>query len=411
MNNFREHDICINYPQICRACFESRDLILFEKHHYIWRSFENLTNFQFLHLDNNPSYICLGCIQKLKDIHTYVDLCRANEIALKEYIFKKLPVKMSLSPPNTQEVKCEGRSTNTNQLHELISLQKDHSPSHSNVVKNECVTEDLNSYIDEASSPVSDEIGHPFLSMKSNECYEPAWMRETQTHSFDEEEPLMDLLKLGNMSSKDKEASRPWHCEFCSKSFHLKHHLIGHLKTHSGEKPYQCIVCLRPFADRSSMNRHTKTHTGIKPFLCRICGHSFSEKYYLVIHNRSHSGEKPYSCEVCSKNFTRKDTLNMHLKTHTKERPYSCDICKKTYSFKHHLVIHRRNHSGERPFQCVTCTKAFTDRSSFNRHIKLYCRVNTNGINCKSEQLNERGIVDKIEPTDYVHVNIESTTS
>ncbi|XP_057663212.1 gastrula zinc finger protein XlCGF57.1-like isoform X1 [Diorhabda carinulata] len=392
MSTMREEDMSFNYPQICRACFDPRNIMFFESQHYIWKVFQDVTNIQFLHGDK-PNYICHDCIQKLKDIAVYVDLCRTNDAALKQYILKK-----QLLRPNVpiKEIKPEIQSSIKSQ-----SIHQNLSPI-SGFVKHEAVGDHLKLYLDEESTEVSEDIRDTLLPMTSTDCCEPGWnqlINETGSQSYEEEEPLLGLMKEEKPFAKGEDRIRPWHCKYCSKSFNLKHHLIGHLKIHSGIKPYQCVTCLRPFADRSSMNRHLKTHTGAKPYLCRICGHSFAEKYYLAIHHRSHSGEKPYSCDVCSKRFSRKDTLNMHLKTHTGEKPYTCTVCQKTFSFKHHLIIHSRNHNGERPFHCVTCSKSFSDRSSFNRHIKSYCRVNGNGTNLEKGQ-----IFDSTEQEVYVDI-------
>ncbi|KAJ8927802.1 hypothetical protein NQ314_019683 [Rhamnusium bicolor] len=47
-------------------------------------------------------------------------------------------------------------------------------------------------------------------------------------------------------------------CEECFKTFFERHHLIIHLRTHSGERPYVCKVpeCGKSFAESQKLKRH-----------------------------------------------------------------------------------------------------------------------------------------------------------
>lgn len=84
----------------------------------------------------------------------------------------------------------------------------------------------------------------------------------------------------------------------------------------------------------SSINHTPKA----RPHTCEECGKAFMLKHHLLTHMRVHTGERPHICPECGKTFALKHCLSTHLLLHTAERPYKCMECSKTFTLKHHLV-------------------------------------------------------------------------
>lgn len=75
-----------------------------------------------------------------------------------------------------------------------------------------------------------------------------------------------------------------------------------------------------------------------RPHTCDECGKAFMLKHHLLTHMRVHTGERPHVCPECGKTFALKHCLSTHMLLHTAERPYKCMECSKTFTLKHHLV-------------------------------------------------------------------------
>lgn len=60
-------------------------------------------------------------------------------------------------------------------------------------------------------------------------------------------------------------------------------------------------------------------HTGETPHRCDFCSKTFTRKEHLLNHVRQHTGESPHRCGFCSKSFTRKEHLVNHIRQHTGE--------------------------------------------------------------------------------------------
>lgn len=74
------------------------------------------------------------------------------------------------------------------------------------------------------------------------------------------------IFALGNMHGPQWYAVLPSNikgkvhsCTFCPYLTANHHHLIYHLRKHTGERPFQCSICTLKFTTKSSLIRHLRT--------------------------------------------------------------------------------------------------------------------------------------------------------
>ena len=80
---------------------------------------------------------------------------------------------------------------------------------------------------------------------------------------------------------------RPYLCNYCKCRFKRKHHLVDHIRIHTGERPYTCGECGNRFKSSSNLYSHMKIHTELKPYVCKYCTKAFNRKYNLNVHIRN----------------------------------------------------------------------------------------------------------------------------
>lgn len=107
----------------------------------------------------------------------------------------------------------------------------------------------------------------------------------------------------------------------------------------------------------SKINKKQRTSTDSivvdkrKIFSCTVCGKQFRLKHNLLNHARTHTGEKPFVCKHkgCGKRFNHSGNLLKHMRRcgiSYAQRPYPCPVagCSKRYMEACDLRNHRKSH-------------------------------------------------------------------
>lgn len=101
-----------------------------------------------------------------------------------------------------------------------------------------------------------------------------------------------------------------------------------------------------------------------RPFECVQCGKTFAQKHHLRGHMRTHTGERPYPCKYCGKNFSQRGCLQVHLRIHTGEKPYKCSTCGKQFADNSHYYQHRKKYNHDVIHSCRNRKKLNIEQSS-----------------------------------------------
>lgn len=157
------------------------------------------------------------------------------------------------------------------------------------------------------------------------------------------------------------------------------------------EEKYECDFCSKLFKRKEHLLQHKKSHFGVRPFVCTTCEKAFSRKEHLLRHSVCHTGQKQYMCDVCRKSFSRKDNLLKHKKTHGINGPHVCETCGKSFVVRHYYALHKAQHknapntenstgatvkhltstnstTNPLPFKCDLCTKSFCMKEYLTSH-------------------------------------------
>ena len=98
----------------------------------------------------------------------------------------------------------------------------------------------------------------------------------------------------------------------------------------------------KKFLKSTSAKFHEYKKSTEKRFSCRFCEESFNENHHLITHVRIHTGEKPFNCNYCDQTFTQSGSVKIHERIHTREKPFGCKFCDKKFTQSYSAKIHER---------------------------------------------------------------------
>ncbi|XP_056633672.1 zinc finger protein OZF-like [Diorhabda sublineata] len=399
------------FTKICRICLSESHVIPLENNSV--DILKTIVNIQIDLNDGLPQQICLTCSAKLKDISTFVESIKTNDVYLKKII--ELSIKQDASENfnyNTSYEFCENDSTietkslklNNKITQQVESNEKNnrrlrktvlheckmclkmfkHSPNlrrHINIVhkgikpfKCEVCSKEFATF-----SRITEHIRihtgeRPYVcnycgsSFKKYSTYYAHDMR----HKIKNGERPKNEKSPKSYPRKREENPSELSCGVCLKVYSSKQALMVHMQIHSGEKTFLCTICGKEFMRKGHLQVHSRIHTGEKPYRCNDCGKTFRQPAAHRNHLLMHKNQRSYKCDLCNKSFIQSGHLQNHLKTHTGEKPYRCDFCGKEFAQNGNLRVHTRIHTNERPYKCPNCSLEFYDSSSLKKHKKIH---------------------------------------
>ncbi|KAJ3427022.1 zinc finger protein [Anaeramoeba flamelloides] len=219
--------------------------------------------------------------------------------------------------------------------------------------------------------------------------------------------------KKEKAKNQEKETQN-YKCPKCKKLFASRKRLTRHLNTtHSEARPHKCPICDSSFKRSDHLKRHMLKHKPDREriFKCDKCTKSFFTQDTLRKHKRFvHEKELPYKCEWenCGKQFRKRSKLKYHIaKDHKHKKPYKCKVCKSRFDHPSQLKRHQRIHTKEKTNICLQCGMAFMKFYELQKHIKqmhpriFKCKV------CQKEYTNKKSYerhIKKHNPKDFLFV-------
>lgn len=158
-------------------------------------------------------------------------------------------------------------------------------------------------------------------------------------------------------------------CDIDDKQLYTKYVLTTN---DQASRPYKCRFCDKSFIGKSVLEYHEKIHNADRPFLCRFCGKDFKIKCLKNDHERIHTGEKPYICSYCGKAFATYRTKKGHEKVHIRSELYHCPFCDREYRERENMIRHSKIHEDTNTYICFLCNKRFYLREDIIEHCKTH---------------------------------------
>lgn len=222
-----------------------------------------------------------------------------------------------------------------------------HLKNHLNLKKYKCMQSECTSFHESVESL----LGH--ISTVHNPPIYECHMCSSRFNSL--ESVAMHQQNHSKLNTQKTE-SKQHKCSFCDAVFKKPEKLTLHLLTENHKK--NCIHCNKTFASDKRLRLHLQVHRKLKPFQCNICNSSFHMKKYLSSHMLKH-GKREFQCSVCQVTFKRQDLLQRHMKLH-EMKMFQCPFketlnCNREFSRSDKLKLHLKCHN---KYSSVNSTKS-----------------------------------------------------
>lgn len=227
---------------------------------------------------------------------------------------------------------CEMVLANYNQF-------RKHLKNHSSIKTFKCIQSQCNNFYDSVESLMHHVSStHKTLTYTCHNCHK----------TFNTlEDAAAHYQSYNNTCIETFPRSELHKCSQCDSVFKNAEKLSLHMLTENHKKT--CVHCNKTFTSDKRLRLHLQIHRQLKPYQCNICTQSFHMKKYLSSHMLKH-GERQYTCMVCKCLFKRQDSLQRHMRTHQIRKLYKCPFkeslqCKKEFNRSDKLKLHLKYHT------------------------------------------------------------------
>ncbi|XP_025417883.1 zinc finger protein 569 isoform X2 [Sipha flava] len=223
----------------------------------------------------------------------------------------------------------------------------------------------------------------------------------------------------------------PYPCDFCSRRFNRKSHLMNHMVTHQSERPFCCALCGVRYRRKCDLANHMKIHIGpenlsengtdsqnssvskvmnklmfMDPIQRRSVtpGDNSEDKRdtyqeqntknktrgrgrgrgrgkgrpmkdrLLTLGWNSELYSKPHTCNPCGISFTREKALLNHARLHHIDDGVNIITTQKTNSDSYELTIMANPQQNDVTYSCDSCGAAFTRFDFLKRHQRQHMK-------------------------------------
>lgn len=307
------------------------------------------------------------------------------------------------SVPFTDSLQClatisslsNGIDVATSENKSPTSVKKTKAPLPSITLTDKVTMENIQDYV-EVQEVVEEEV------------ITDAWAESTNTQ---EQQSIIEE-KVGTEESNDVEIPlpqdqeqyvqvNPYPCDFCSRRFNKKSHLINHMVTHQTERPHGCNLCGARYRRKCDLVNHMKIHAyapsraptedenngeislpevedAADPLAptenleVKSVEPEFPEISIMSPPKVPKRGKKATSKADVSKLMSAKNRANTNQPRKwpviDQERPYVCQHCGIGFAREKALASHSRIHAGDSPLECDMCGEMFWDLNLLREH-------------------------------------------